>query len=342
VSIVSPRGRPRAPAPVHLVAMRELTAAMRQIRIAATGDNIKNSVALLNASIEWLYPDAHRVPDTKRTATRPFSSSVPRMVTERYLANLELGHHSRVRQPAWLRRSGMQSDNRAHASRVPAWLVRAYDVSFGADGYLVDVYRWARQMQEDSENDLPRSTRHLPERIMEGDELSYLSRGFADAPVELHQTLAAHAEALRRLRGCAPDITSWRPSKDDGSGNFGDGEDEVPEGTLVRPGEFLQVRWVLDNTGKVPWTNRMLFRVNGFEDGIHSPPFVPLSDTGPGQRVESVWPMRAPAMPGTYRLCIKMGWPDGVYCFPNTLLGLSITLIVPPADMIDPHQPWCR
>jgi hypothetical protein len=63
--------------------------------------------------------------------------------------------------------------------------------------------------------------------------------------------------------------------------SHGEGEEALPEGTVVAPGT--------------------------------------QPDTDPGGRVELRIPLRAPRRPGTYRACLKMGWPNGVYYFPSTL-----------------------
>jgi hypothetical protein len=62
------------------------------------------------------------------------------------------------------------------------------------------------------------------------------------------------------------------------------------------------------------------------------------ADVDPGGRVELRVPLRAPRRPGTYRACLKMGWPNGVYCFPSTLVGVIVTVIVPAADLLAPRQ----
>jgi hypothetical protein len=37
---------------------------------------------------------------------------------------------------------------------------------------------------------------------------------------------------------------------------------------------------------------------------------------------------------------MKMGWPDGTYCFPNTLVGVILTVIVPDDTLGEVFQPW--
>jgi hypothetical protein len=37
---------------------------------------------------------------------------------------------------------------------------------------------------------------------------------------------------------------------------------------------------------------------------------------------------------------LKMGWPNGVYCFPNSLIGLIVTAVVLAPDLAGCRQPW--
>ncbi|MFC4853001.1 hypothetical protein [Actinophytocola glycyrrhizae] len=47
-------------------------------------------------------------------------------------------------------------------------VVRAYDVAFGADGYLVDMYGWTVTLLADHEHNPPSLTRHLPAHVPDG------------------------------------------------------------------------------------------------------------------------------------------------------------------------------
>lgn len=108
----------------------------------------------------------------------------------------------------------------------------------------------------------------------------------------------------------------------------------------MHPGEFLVMRWVLHNTGRVPWRLRYLFRIGMSPDAAVTPRLLAIPDTEPGGTADIRCPVRAPLRPGTYRLCMKMGWPDGTYCFPNTMLGVILSLVVPPADVVGWDVPW--
>lgn len=330
------RGRPRPPAPLHMVATRELTAVMRQLRIAC-GDSTDDTVEILNQAIIDLYPDASPTP---RRAGR---SSIPHIVSSGYILRLERGYHAMLRVPAWLASSGHSRTREAYGSRVAPWLVRAYDVAFGADGYLLDTFEWAVALNADQQHNPPRTTRNLPQYVPPGREMEYLSRslgGLGSLPPAARAVLRQHANLLRARHDRPTDPPTWRPSKHDGSGSRGDGDETVPEGTLAHPGDHLTVRWVLHNTGGVPWRDRLLYRVGDAGIGIRTEPFIPISDTPPASAADVSCVLRAPERPGTYRACLKMGWPDGTYCYPNTLLGVIVTLIVPPADLAGGHHPW--
>lgn len=329
------QGRALGEAPVHQVVTRELTGAMRQIR-AATGDTLKASAEVLNRTLAVLYPQtAGGVP------SRGGRHSAPHPVTEDYLSNVERGNNARLALPQWLRNAGVSDRaEAAYGSRVRPWLVRAYDVAFGADGYLIDMYAWATALRADHDHDPPRMTKYLPAHIAPGDEYAYLSEGLTGAPPDMRAILQEHARVLRERGG--GDASTWHPNKRDGSGSRGDGEEANPEGVLVRPGEYRIARWVLHNTGKVPWRDRLLYRIGPAGTGVVSSRFLPIPDAGPGGNVTITWVVRAPSRPGTYRMCLKAGWPDGVYCFPSTLVGLIFTMIVPPDDLRDAHTIWRR
>lgn len=335
------RGRPRPPLPLHLVVSRELTGAMRQLRVA-NGDHTAQTVDILNEAIAELYPDAT---DERTDYGR---RSIPHLVSERYVSRMERGHHARLPVPAWLTTRSITDPTVVYGSRVPLWLVAAYDLAFGADGYLVDMYNWAVTLLADHEHDPPRLIRHLPGHIPDGEEFDYLAAPLtrsADLDGTVQDLLHAEVAVLRARRARPTDDSSWSPSVDDGSGSLGEGEEDLPEGMLVRGGSQFIARWVLHNTGTVPWRDRLLYGVGTASHGstgLRTPPFVTVPDTEPGHAVELGVPLRAPDRPGTYRACLKMGWPNGVYCFPSTLLGIIVTIIVPPADLVAPATDWAR
>lgn len=330
-SIVPFRGRSMAGGVHHVVATRELTALMRQIR-SATGDTMAQSCDVLNATLAQVHPD---LPETAPGARH----SVPHRVTTGYLSKVERGANATLPAPAALRAQGM--DNRAdiaRGSRVPPWLVWAYDVAFGADGLLVDAYPWAMALLSDQEHDRPRVTRERPVDVPAGAEDDYFADGFQAAPEPIREILREHAGQLRE-RAARPAVESaWVTDPADGSSASDDAD--TPNGTVVRPGEFRVVRWEMRNAGSVPWRDRWLYRVWRPGTGIVTPGFVPLPDTEPGGTARVRCPFRAPLRPGTYRMCLKAGWPNGVYCYPGTMLGLPLTVIVPPADLADCHEPW--
>jgi hypothetical protein len=62
--------------------------------------------------------------------------------------------------------------------------------------------------------------------------------------------------------------------------------------------------------------------------GLVSPSMLAVPNTEPGAIATIRCPVKTSKTPGTFRLCMKMGWPNGVYCFPNTLVGMIFTTVV--------------
>lgn len=313
---------------------------MRQLRLA-TGVSHDQTAEILNETLTELYGA-----DVLDRPRRGRSSSSPHRVTASFLRSVERGEHSRVEPkllPAWIDLDAVGRD-RANASRVPPWLVRAYDVAFGADGFLADVYAWSEILTADQSQMIPRRLRDLPGHVPDGAEYEFLTRDLGD-PADLEPDeralLTVHAERLARLnarlRGTR---ASWAPIRGDVSGHLGEEEEDAPEGKLIGPGERFVVRYVLHNIGVAPWRHRLLYRVGFPAVGITGPALVPIPDTDPGGAAEVACVLRAPRRPGTYRVSMKMGWPDGTYCLPTTLLGLVVTIVVPAEDLIAPLELW--
>src|SRR6185369_109835 len=171
------------------------------------------------------------------------------------------GHNAQLPVPDWLAVARRPESNTMSGSRVPPWLVRAYDVAFGADGYLVDMFAWATALIDDHERNPPSIKRHLPGHVPPGEEYAFLSAGLDTTDQRVETLLRRQARALAARRGRAAGPLPWLPSPDDGSGSLGDNDDELPEGTLVAPGDQVIARWVLHNTGRMPWQDRYLYRV---------------------------------------------------------------------------------
>lgn len=327
------RGRPRPAAPLHLLASRELTAAMRQLRVAA-GDELPSAVEMLNQAIRSLYPDA--APVAAGRAGRP----APHLVDATFLRKVEKGHHARLdlyRLPKWIDVSKVHDRTRLYTSRVPQWLVRAYDLAFCANGYLVDMCAWSSALLPDQLRDVPRRLRGLPAHVPPGAEYAFLAEHFRDADERVRALLSEQAELVAARRERRPDrAVPWLPAADDESSS----RDDIVEGRLLPPDGQVVATWHLTNSGSVPWRDRVLYRVGAYPSGVRTPPFLVIPDTDPGSTVTIHCPMRAPTTAGTYRACLKAGWPDGTYCFPSTLLGLFATVIVAPDDLADPMVEW--
>jgi hypothetical protein len=253
---------------------------------------------------------------------------------------VEKGHHSRLdlyRLPRWIDVSQVRDRTRLYTSRVPDWLVRAYDLAFCADGYLVDMFAWSSAFLPDQLRDVPRRLSDLPAHLPRGREHEFFAEHFPDADDRIRALLRRQADLAAALRDRPPSPDApWRPMPGDESSSH----DETPEGRLVAPDSRFVAVWMLRNTGSVPWHDRVLYRVGAYPGGVRTPPFVVIPETDPGGAAWIECPMRAPVAAGTYRACLKMGWPDGTYCFPSTLLGLFVTLTVPPGDLLGAERKW--
>jgi hypothetical protein len=307
---------------------------MRQLRIAG-GENTAATVDILNEAIAELYPDLESAAGGASS-----TMSAPRRVTARYILRLEQGFHSSMKVPEWLKAADLDDASMVRASNVPPWLVRAYDLAFGADGYLIDMFTWAHALSADHRHDPPRRSTGVPTEIAPGQELNYVVAGF-DAPSEpVRNILRDCAEQLRSHRRHTPPPSRPAPLDSDSSTTYGEHDEHHPEGTLVEPGGSFVAGWVLHNTGDVGWENRYLYQVGDPSTGIIAPRCLAVANTEPGGVVDVRCPVQAPLRPGTYRLCMKMGWQDGTYCYPATILGVILTLIVPPDDAHAWHTPW--
>lgn len=324
---------------------------MQQLRRTYGGNKTGHdkTIGVLNEVIEERFPDElARQEELKRKGKKKFDTrtagnnapSTAHKVTQSFLRKVEEGC-SDLDVPEGLAHvvGGKKGDARVRGSRVPEWLVEAYDHAFAADGFLMDMYHWMVSMHKEQAHEPPlKNGGHHPAKAR-CREIGVLSRGFEGASFEVADLLRQQAAVVgQRLSDL--DGRSWEPSADDVSRTRGEGEDDLPDGTLVGPGEDVIYRWVLYNAGEVAWRHRYLLRVGDPEKGIRTPPFVPVPDADPGGKVEIRCPMRAPKQPGTYRICMKMGWPDGMYCFPAVTLGAMAIIIVPPKDMTDWREPW--
>jgi hypothetical protein len=312
---------------------------MRQFRQAAGFDS-KQTIEVLNETIRELYGES--MPASGDEAGRRLASQ-PRPLTAAVVEQIERGAYNRIEgrtKAAWIR--DLQVDRgRLNASRVPAWLVRAYDVAYAADGLLVDMYLWSVALQGEQLRDRPRRLRDLPARVPPGGEVEFLTRHLGELDAEYQALVEGHAVRLAAIaERQRTQQTEWAASSADASGARGEGEDEAPEGSIVSPRQIVSQRFVLYNLGQVPWRDRLLYRIGSSSTGIASPPLVPIPDTDPGGSAEVRFILQAPRTPGTYRACLKMAFPDGTYCFPTTLVGLVVTLVVPPADIADPYREW--
>jgi hypothetical protein len=300
--------------------MAELGAYMRQQRLTAGVEDMEYAAELVNRAMRHVAPG--------------------KPVTSRYLANIERGNSGDSGE-FWSTEGvgDAQTDPSPRRVRVPYELAEAYDTAFGADGHLADVHHWARVRDEEHAEFPPTAMSPIP-----GDDLTLdaaldvLWDGFTPQDEAAGPVLADHGVALRAA------YPGWRnPARRDAwvpteghrdRSAFVNELNEFRDGQLVAPGAVVIGSWPLRNRGEVPWHDRLLFRVSERDAaGIHAPRFVPVPDTDPGEVAVIRAPLRAPRWPGTYQVCFKIGWPNGVYCHPTTMTGVMAMLVVPPCEL---------
>ena len=105
----------------------------------------------------------------------------------------------------------------------------------------------------------------------------------------------------------------------------------VPDGSVVPPNFIFEKSWLIQNSGTVPWIGRRLAR-DGSAGGYgipHSPAWVDIADTMPGEEVEIVVPVRSQPLEGTSHARWKMIDADGWKFFPSRYpFGLFMTIVV--------------
>lgn len=117
------RGRLRATAPLHVSVMRELGAAMRQIRVAVGFEDLEAARDILNSAVREIYPDIGA-----RGTTHRGQKSSPHLLTAKYLSGIERGNVSNRGVPRWLADSEYAA-GQVRSSAIPHWLVRCYSMT---------------------------------------------------------------------------------------------------------------------------------------------------------------------------------------------------------------------
>ena len=298
--------------------MAELGAYMRQQRLTAGVENMDYAAELV---------------------TRAMCRAVPRELDRDYLGSVERGHSGDSGE-FWATEadSEEQAGSRTRRVHVPYEVAEAYDTAFGADGYLADVHHWARIRDLEHAEFPPTAMPPVPGDLSLDAALGVLWDGFTPQDEVAGPVLAEHETALRAA------LLGWRdPARREGwvlaeglrdIAAFVNEQNEFRDGQLVAPGGAVMGCWPLRNKGEVPWRDRLLFRVSDRDaTGIHAPRFVPVPDTDPGEVTIIRAPLRAPRWPGTYQVCFKIGWPNGLYCHPTTMTGVMATLVVPPCEL---------
>jgi transcriptional regulator with XRE-family HTH domain len=122
----------------------------------------------------------------------------------------------------------------------------------------------------------------------------------------------------RRIRSVPGDLTAYV-------------DDNIPQGTLMKPGERFVMEWRIRNCGTVPWRGRRLERQGPLTGPglITSARSVPIPDTDAGDVAEIPVEMEAPTYDATSIAYFKMIDSDGYLCFPDThQMGLNVLVRV--------------
>ena len=309
------RGRPRKALNPPQSAMVEFGHYLRQQRLTAGVENMKYAAELVGRAMRHDAPGAP--------------------VTARHLGNVERGNSGQSDE-FWRQEAPPEpGPPRVYVSYE---LAEAYDTAFGADGYLIDVHHWARVRDQEHATFPPTAMAPVPAALTLDAALRVLWDGFTRQDEVAGPLLTEYEAALRVA------YPSWRDPASQEAWVLTEGQrdrstfvnelNEFRDGQLAAPGAVVIGSWPLRNSGEVPWRDRFLFRVSErHAGGIHAPRFVPVPDTDPGKVALIRAPLRAPRWPGTYQLCFKIGWPDGVYCHPTTMTGVMATLVVPPREL---------
>ncbi|MEV1116140.1 NBR1-Ig-like domain-containing protein [Actinosynnema sp. NPDC049800] len=105
----------------------------------------------------------------------------------------------------------------------------------------------------------------------------------------------------------------------------------IPDGTVMPPKFIFEKVWRIKNTGSVPWVGRRLAR-DGAAGGYgvpHSPAYVTIPDTMPGEEVDISVPVRSQPLEGTSQARWKMVDGHGWKFFPSQYpFGLFMTIVV--------------
>lgn len=329
-------GRPRRARLPAMHPMREFGYAIGQLRRAS---GLSVEPGWLNEAILRLYPSA-----ADRTDGYAGPVSVPRLLQGRHtMDDIEQGKHDASRKGhAWLSAEPSVVAEQLRGNPVPAWLVRAYDLALGAGGYLIDLYRWARLLDEAHSALPPRWGGAVPFQVSPEEQWDRLVAGFDPAHAESIGVLRAHQMELVRRSGTYHDREAgWTPDDKDSSALYDDGSSAFPEGKVMLPGHTAIVRWGFRNDGSVPWCDRILLYIaEPAMGGFIAPPYLAVPDLEPGQTAVVACPVRAPESAGTYRACFKMAWPDGGFCYPTTLVGVLTTVVVPGSEIAEGWHTW--
>jgi transcriptional regulator with XRE-family HTH domain len=147
--------------------------------------------------------------------------------------------------------------------------------------------------------------------------------------LSLYEVVAHAGEQNRRRAGGRQPVIA-QPVPGDASRFVAD---TIPHGTLMKPGEWFQKEWCIENSGSVPWVGRRLER-QGPLTGlglITSERHIDIPDTEPGEVVSIEVRLRAPSYDCSSIAYFKMvrANKEGLtaLCFPGDYqLGLDVVV----------------
>jgi len=107
--------------------------------------------------------------------------------------------------------------------------------------------------------------------------------------------------------------------------------EEPPDGTMIACGARFTKRWMIRNSGTVPWRGRRLRRI-GPTTGpwtLTSPRFTSVADAGPGEEIAISVELKSPQMETAAYAQWKMVDDDDLLYFPDRYsVGLGLYVLV--------------
>ena len=156
----------------------------------------------------------------------------------------------------------------------------------------------------------------------------YEERFEADGLLNSLFEVAVHADEQKRQRSGGRRSNQPRAVPGDATAFV---DHDVPNGSLMSPGQFFTETWRIRNVGTVPWRGRQLERQGPLTGPglITSERHIPIPDTEPGEVAAIPAVLKAQGYDGTAIAYFKMVDAEGFLCFPDAhQLGLDVTVRV--------------